>query len=87
MSRISAGQIAILAALLLILIATGIWAVSVWNASGDIVMSKDGWIAMGLGTFFSLLIGCGLMALMFFSSRSGYDEAADPFRKHEPPNS
>jgi len=26
-----------------------------------------------------------LMALMFFSSRSGYDEAADPFRKPEPP--
>jgi hypothetical protein len=25
-----------------------------------------------------------LMALMFFSSRSGHDEAADPFRKHPP---
>jgi hypothetical protein len=51
-----------------------------------VVMDKHGWIAMGLGTFFSLLIGCGLMALMFFSSRSGHDEAADPFRnKREPP--
>ena len=46
----------------------------------------EGWIALGLGTFFSLLVGCGLMALMFFSSRSGHDDAADPFRnKKEPP--
>ncbi len=50
-----------------------------------LVMSKHGWIALGLGTFFSLLIGCGLMALMFFSSRSGHDEVADPFRRREPP--
>jgi hypothetical protein len=41
-------------------------------------MSVHGWIALGLGTFFSLVIGCGLMALMFFSSRSGYDDAASP---------
>ena len=41
-------------------------------------MSKHGWIALGLGTFFSLVIGCGLMALMFYSSRSGHDEAATP---------
>ena len=42
---------------------------------------KHGWIALGLGTVFSLLIGCGLMVLMFYSSRSGHDEVADPFRK------
>lgn len=46
-------------------------------------MDKHGWIALGLGTFFSRLIGCGLMALMFCSSRSGHDEAADSFRKGE----
>ena len=50
------------------------------SIGGDIEIGKHGWIALGLGTFFSLLIGCGLMALMFFSSRRGYDEAADPFR-------
>jgi hypothetical protein len=41
-------------------------------------MSKHGWIALGLGTVFSLVTGCGLMALMFFSSRSGHDAAATP---------
>lgn len=85
MKRLGIGQILILAALVIILIVTAVWAVSVWSAAGDAVMSTHGWIALGLGTFFSLLIGCGLMALMFFSSRSGHDEVADPFRKREPP--
>jgi hypothetical protein len=86
MQRIGVGQAILLAILLVLLIGTGVWAVSAWTASSGVEMSKHGWIALGLGTFFSLLIGCGLMALMFFSSRYGYDEAADPFRdKHEPP--
>ena len=85
MKRISFGQIALLAILVCLLIGTMVWAISVWNAAADVEMSKDGWIALGLGTFFSLLIGCGLMALMFYSDRSGHDDAADPFRKREPP--
>jgi len=83
MKRLGIGQIIVLAALIIILIMTAVWATSVWNAGGESVMDKHGWIALGLGTFFSLLIGCGLMALMFFSRRSGYDEVADPFRKRE----
>jgi hypothetical protein len=30
---------------------------------------------MGLGIFFTLAIGGGLMVLIFYSSRAGYDEA------------
>jgi hypothetical protein len=85
MRRLGVGQLIVLAVLMVILMVTAVWAVSVWNATGDAVMSVHGWIALGLGTFFSLLIGCGLMALMFFSSRSGHDDVADPFRKREPP--
>jgi hypothetical protein len=86
MKRLGIGQIILLIALLGMLILAIVWAISVWTASGDALMDKHGWIALGLGTFFSLLVGCGLMALMFFSSRSGYDEAADPFRRtREPP--
>ncbi|WFU23666.1 hypothetical protein QA649_37595 [Bradyrhizobium sp. CB1717] len=85
MQSLSLGRIALIVALAALLILTGGWAMAVWNAPGDVVMDKHGWIALGLGTFFSLLVGCGLMALMFFSSRSGHDDAADPFRKrHEP---
>ena len=40
-------------------------------------LSDTGTIAaIGMG-FFMLLAGMGLMALMFFSSRRGYDEAAE----------
>jgi len=40
-------------------------------------MPPAGYVAMVLGIVFSLLIGCGLMALLFYSSRHGYDE---PYR-------
>jgi hypothetical protein len=75
---LSGGQFVLLGALLAILIVTIVWATSVWTSSNNVPMSKHGWIALGLGTFFSLVIGCGLMALMFYSSRSGHDEAATP---------
>ena len=85
MRSLNFGQIALIAVLLVLLILTGVWATSVWNATDDVAMDKNGWIALILGTVFSLLIGCGLMALIFFSSRRGYDDAADPFRKREDP--
>jgi hypothetical protein len=42
-----------------------------WDAS---CMSNHGWIALGLGTFLSLAVGGGLMALVFYSARKGYDD-------------
>jgi hypothetical protein len=33
-----------------------------------------GWLMMGLGIFFSVVVGGGLMILIFYSSRAGYDE-------------
>jgi len=49
------------------------WAIYAWN-SVHVQMSVHGYIAMILGIVFSLVIGCGLMALMFYSSRHGYDD-------------
>ncbi|MHC2337663.1 hypothetical protein [Bradyrhizobium sp. USDA 4454] len=83
MQLIGRGQLAILAVLIGLLVLAVILAVAGWNSAGSAAMTRAGWLAMGFGIFFSLAIGCGLMALMFFSSRSGYDEAADPFRAHE----
>lgn len=45
-----------------------------WDASA---MSMHGWIALGLGTFFSLAVGGGLMALVFHSARHGYDDRVE----------
>jgi hypothetical protein len=33
-----------------------------------------GWVAIAGGVFFSLLVGGGLMALIFYSNRHGYDD-------------
>lgn len=68
---------AMLAGLLVAAIA-GLWAALSHGQFPDI--SVHGWIAMGIGTFFSLLIGCGLMWLSFYSDREGFDERADPGR-------
>jgi len=46
-----------------------------WTAhSGGIEMPDWGYAMLGVGVMFGLAIGCGLMALAFYSSRRGYDE-------------
>ena len=40
-------------------------------------------IATVAGVFFSMLLGCGLFAVAFFSSKSGHDsELADSTKRH-----
>jgi len=48
--------------------------VNLWAAVGDTQISAAGWVAMALGVLVALALGIGLMALVFFSSRHGYDE-------------
>jgi hypothetical protein len=45
-----------------------------WKMAGNAPMSVHGYVAMGLGIVLSLLLGGGLMALAFHSSRRGYDD-------------
>ena len=47
---------------------------NLWDAIGDSGISAAGWVAMGLGIIVTLALGIGLMALVFISSRRGYDE-------------
>ncbi len=61
---------------LVALLAFALWfAVYSWNAIEGPPIPTGGYVAMWLGIVFSLLIGCGLMALLFYSSRHGYDVA------------
>jgi hypothetical protein len=69
-----AGGIALFVALFAILIAAGWYAAATWNGVGGPPMPTTGYVAMTLGVVFSLVVGCGLMALLFYSSRHGYDE-------------
>ena len=45
-----------------------------WVSAGDVIMPAWGWLMLGLGVFFTILVGGGLMALVFYSSRAGFDE-------------
>ncbi len=48
-----------------------------WTGGGDVDMPASAYVALALGVIFSLLIGCGLMALVFYSHRKGYDDRVD----------
>ncbi|WP_088344748.1 MULTISPECIES: hypothetical protein [Rhodomicrobium] len=64
----------VLTVLLAFLGAAVLWAVYVWTSVGYVPISGNGITALVLMIVFSLIIGCGLMVLLFYSSRSGYDE-------------
>lgn len=62
---------------LLALLAGSIWfAIYVWSKDEGPPIPPAGYAAMVFGVVFSLLVGCGLMALVFYSHRHGYDERA-----------
>jgi hypothetical protein len=59
----------------LALMAAAIWyAVSPSGSVDASPMPPIGYLAMALGVLFSLVVGCGLMALLFYSNRHGYDD-------------
>ncbi|MGY8663195.1 hypothetical protein Q3C01_12595 [Bradyrhizobium sp. UFLA05-109] len=59
--------------LLAMLAGVGYFAYSAMSVDGEPIPT-EGYIALALGAGFSVIVGVGLMALLFFSSRRGYDE-------------
>jgi hypothetical protein len=47
---------------------------NLWTSVGTTQISVAGWLAMVFGVLATLALGIGLMALVFISSRGGYDE-------------
>jgi len=72
--RNTLATMALLVPLLAILAAAGWFAASAWLSVEGPPMPATGYLAMALGIVFSLVVGCGLMALLFYSNRHGYDE-------------
>ena len=70
------GTIALVVVLLGLLIAATAFAVRSWTSIEGPPLPEVGYVAMTIGIVFSLLIGIALMALLFYSSRHGYDERA-----------
>jgi hypothetical protein len=74
----SALTLVVLLGLLLLAVVVGFWA---WQEMADVEISRQGLIALTLGVVLTFLLGAGLMALVFFSARRGYDERAHDSEK------
>lgn len=68
------GRAAVIIALFAMLAAAAGYGAYVWISLGDVTMSGHGVTALVLGVVVSIALGAGLMALVFFSHRSGHDE-------------
>jgi hypothetical protein len=73
-ARIGLGSWVILIVLLALLIATGVIIYRGWTLGDGPDVPAFGYAAMAFGVIISLAVGFGLMALVFYSSREGYDE-------------
>jgi TRAP-type C4-dicarboxylate transport system permease small subunit len=71
-SHLGPGGWFVVIALVCILAASVWFAFYGWNLTEGEV-STNGMIALTLGIVFSMLLGGGLMALVFWSNRKGYD--------------
>ena len=80
-------------ALMALLGASLFYAYGIWTALGAADMPGWMYAAMAGGVVFSLLVGGGLMGLVFYSARAGYDDRAlrriarlaDGWFPHSPP--
>ncbi|UWU94193.1 hypothetical protein [Bradyrhizobium sp. CB1015] len=73
-ARSGAASWTIILVLVLLLVATDFVAYVGWTLADGVEVSAAGYFAMAAGVLFSLIVGCGLMTLIFYSSRNGYDE-------------
>ncbi len=69
------------------LLAVALWfAGRAWVHFGSGAIPFYGYFAIAGGIIFSLIVGCGLMALMFYSHRHGYDDLNEKDRENERAN-
>lgn len=68
-----------------ILLLASIGGITTWSNLGDVSLGTHGWIALSGGVILTLLVGGGLMALVFYSNRSGHDTRHhEQAREHSP---
>jgi cytochrome c oxidase assembly factor CtaG len=75
MARVDLGSWTVLIVLFSLLAATFVIVYLGWKLGSEADVPTSGYVAMVLGVIVSLAVGFGLMALVFYSSRKGYDEA------------
>jgi hypothetical protein len=66
--------IALLVGMTALLIYALIYAVQIWMRLSNVAMGFHGWTALIIGVVASIALGVGLMFLVFYSNRKGFDE-------------
>jgi hypothetical protein len=69
--RGSRAVVAVLLCLLAAAAGVGWWG---WNQLADVEMGLHGYIALALGVLATTALGVGLMWLVYYSDRHGYDD-------------
>jgi hypothetical protein len=70
------GITALIGVLLAMLAASIYYAYGLWTTLDDADLPAGLYVAMAGGVLFSLVVGVGLMGLVFYSNRHGYDDRA-----------
>jgi len=73
MKKMRGMHLVLVICLLAVLVAAGYFAYAGLTVPGA-DMPAEGYAALVIGIVLSLAVGIGLMALLFYSSRRGYDE-------------
>ena len=60
-----------------VLVIITVFAINLWLQMSDVQISYNGLVTIFVGAFFTILLGAGLMSLVFFSARYGFDEQVD----------
>ncbi len=68
------GTILVIVVLLGLLVFASVKAYDSWQDMSGTELSVNGMVALGLGVGLALLLGVGLMSLVYFSHRRGYDD-------------
>ncbi len=74
MKKMSVGSWTVVAVLALLFAWCASLSLREWRILENVQMPAYGYAAMIFGILFSLIVGVGLMALVFYSSRHDYDE-------------
>ncbi|MDB5500240.1 MAG: hypothetical protein JWR89_142 [Tardiphaga sp.] len=91
-ARLGVGSWVVLIVLVALLFGACVVAYLGWKLADRVDVPISGYVAMVVGVIASLAVGFGLMALIFYSSRKGYDEPPvlivpeDDFKEFEPPS-
>ena len=83
MRSMGRGSWAILVILLILLVSATVLSYLGWTSAAGTDVPASGYVALALGVVASLAFGFGLMALVFYSSRAGYDEPARLVQKDD----